>query len=240
LEQPTTFITDLDRSKLIFIQQIYLIAVQSNHSIGLVKYPSVQPIRSNLEFFRIPIYLGAMRLISFFKQIPEFQQLDENEQINLVKRNTLNIVFLHSLFIYNGQSDVYHEKHSLDPIILGQDWIRTLDDAFHRRMKRIHQHLADLLRSDQNLVKLFFIILLFSPATSDDASTVKIAQLQDLYTDLLSKYCLDRYGLVRSSNVCLRYITQILHIQTLVEELRANIRCYLDPSDLSSLVQSLI
>ena len=99
-------LTETDWFKIRFVENAYIEAVKLNQTVGISQYPSIKPIASTLELFCVPIYISSMRLITYFKQIPEFQQLDKNEQVYVVKLNTLTIVFLHSIYIYDYEKAV--------------------------------------------------------------------------------------------------------------------------------------
>ena len=137
-------------------------AIKLNQIAGISSYPSIQSIKSTFELFRIPLYISSMRLITYIKQINEFQQLNSDDQIYLVKLNLLTISFFHSIFIYDPRTDSYHEPNTNDPIFSGKDWIKTLNKQFHLEMKQLRNDLIDIFQSDDIIIKLMFLILVFS------------------------------------------------------------------------------
>ena len=228
-----------------FIQNAYSNAVTLNQPAGIPQYPAVQPIQSTLELFRIPIFLASMRLITYFKQIPQFQRLHKDTQLHLVKFNTLPIVFLHSISIYDPQAEVYHEPNTTDPVFLEADWSRTINAEFHSQMISIHAELARIVESDDRIVKIVFLIVLFSDALTSrssavDINAVEIFHIQSLYNELLFKYCVHIHGTLKSSKLFVSLLSQIMKIQNLINEIRDNIHACMNVTLLPELMQSII
>jgi hypothetical protein len=190
-----------------------------------------------------------MRLITFIKQLTEFHLLDKQEQIHLVKLNLLIICFFHSIFIYDPRTDCYHEQDTTDPLFSGKDWIQTLNQEFHFEMKQLRNELLDIFQMDNVIIKLFYIILLFSQQLSLnqssqclplDIQSFNIFKAQNVFTDLVYRYCLQQYGSIKASILFARYIMKIMKLQQLVDEIKYTIDSYVDVTQLSTLTQSLL
>ena len=216
-----------------------------NQTTGILKYPAIHSISSTLDLFRIPIFLSSMRLITYFKQIPEFQQLTMDEQIYLVKSNTLLIAFLHSMFIYNAENVIYHEPNTDDPLFLEKDWTKTITNEFHQEMKQIRSNLKEILQLDTQTMSIIFLINLFclgftSKYPPGNLTSFHILHAQNVYNELFWKYCLHHYDLSKSLRLYLQFTTSIMKLQTLISNLRARIHDYLDVTKLSPLMQCLL
>jgi hypothetical protein len=238
------FLTEADWLKIEFLQNAYITAVKLNQTAGISRYPSVQPIESTLELFRVPIYISSMRLITYFKQIPEFQRLEKDDQLYLVKLNTLTIAFLHTIFIYDYKTEVYHEQNTNDPLFLEKDWINTITKEFHNEMKRIQNNLIEIIQSDEKIIKIIFLIILFSNNLNSKDSTTNINTLsifhaQNVYNELYYKYCLHHYNLYKSTKLFLEITNNIMKIQKLINELKYQIGDFMNITQLSSLMQVL-
>ncbi|CAF2216039.1 unnamed protein product [Rotaria magnacalcarata] len=238
-------LADFDWLKIESIRNAYAEAVKLNQTAGILPYPCIQPIESTLELFRVPLYISSMRLISFFKQIPEFQQFDKDEQVYFVKLNTLSITFLHSMYIYGYEQDAYHEPGTTDPLFLGKDWLKTINREFHRQMKKIQNNFVLIEKFDENLIKLFFLIILFSnhldlkhPITN--INTLHLFKVQNIYNELFYKYCLYHYGFHKSSILLLQYTTNIMKIQNLIDDLKYTACSYMDLKLLTPVMRSLL
>jgi hypothetical protein len=190
-----------------------------------------------------------MRLITFIKQINEFHQLNEQEQIHLVKLNLLQTCFFHSIFIYDPRTDCYHEQDTNDPLFSGKDWIQTLNKEFHSEMKKLRNEILDIFQMDNIIIKLFYVILLFSQQMSlsqtkqyslPDIQPFNIFTAQNVFTDLVYRYCLEQYGPFEAPLLFTRYIMKIMKLQQLVDEIKYTIHNYVDITELSPLTQSII
>jgi len=239
------YVTEADWLKILSVENAYTEAVKLNQTTGISQYPCIQPIESTLDLFRVPIFISSMRLITYFKQIPEFQQLDEDEQVYLVKLNTLTTAFLHSIFIYDRKKAVYHEQDTTDPLFLETDWINTINKEFHDEMKQIQNNLIEITQIDDKIIKIFYLIILFSNHFNLKYSNLyynplSIFKAQNIYNELLYKYCLHHYGLHKSSKLFLRYISNIMKLQKLITELKSTIHDYIDITKLSPLIQCLL
>lgn len=244
---PQPYLTDFDWFNIQAIQEGFTEAVKLNQIAGIACYPATQPIQSTLELFRIPLYISSMRLISFIKQVNEFQQLNKSEQIHLVKLNLLTICFFHSIYIYDPRSDAYHEQDTTDPLFSRKDWICTLNEQFHSEMKQLRNDLLEIFQIDNNIIKLFYIILLFSQQMSltDSVSSLEINSLniykaQNVFTDLLYRYCLDQYGSIETPKLFSQYTFKLLKLQQLTDYIKSTISDYMDVTQLSPLAQSLL
>lgn len=235
---------EIDWGKIELIQNAYIEAVKLNQTAGISQYPSIQSIGSTLELFRVPIYISSMRLITYFKQIPEFQQFDKEEQVYFVKLNTLSISFLHSMYIYDPQQAIYHEFDTNDPLFLEIDWINTINRDFHNEIKQIHKNLIDIDKFDEKLIKIFFLIILFSnhfdlKHSTTSINTMNMFKAQNIYTDLFYKYCLQHYGFDKASILLLKYTTNMIKLQNTISLLKSTACHYMDIQQLTPVMQSL-
>lgn len=190
-----------------------------------------------------------MRLISYIKQLNEFQTLDEDDQVYLVKLNLLTICFFHSIYIYDIRTDSYHEQDTTDPLFSGKDWIKTLNKQFHFEMKQLRNDFIDIFQLDDIIIKLFFPILLFSNQMSSNQSSehsspninsLNIFKAQNVFADLVYRYCLQQYGTSETPLLFSKYISKIMKIQLLVDQIKYTINDYMDTDKLSPLMQSLL
>ncbi|CAF5087017.1 unnamed protein product, partial [Rotaria sp. Silwood1] len=148
------------------------------------------------------------------------------------------------------RTDCYHEQDTIDPLFSGKDWIKTLNKQFHNEMKQIRNDLIDIFQSDDIIIKLFYVILLFSNRISlyqtpqciltSDINPLSIFKAQNIFVDLVYRYCLHQYGSNQAPILFLRYINKLMKIQQLVDEIKFTINNYIDITELSPLMQSLL
>ncbi|CAF3519186.1 unnamed protein product [Rotaria socialis] len=242
-------LNDFDWFSIQFVQDCFAEAVRLNQISGISYYPTTKSMESTADLFHFPLHISAMRLVAYIKQINEFQQLDDDDQVYLVKLNLLTICFLHSIFTYDPRTDCYHERDTMDPAVSGKDWNTTLNRQFHIEMKQIRNDLIDIFQSDDIVVKLFYLILLFSNQMSlnqsskcllTDNNSLSIFKGQNVFTDLVYRYCLYQYGFDQAPILFLRYVNKLMKIQKLVDEIKYTINNYIDIGELSLLMQSLL
>jgi hypothetical protein len=50
-----------------------------------------------------------LKLINFLRLIPEFQSLNENDRLALVKYNFFPLFVLHDVLVYNSKNGLYYD-----------------------------------------------------------------------------------------------------------------------------------
>jgi len=153
-------------------------------------------------------------LISFYKSIPEFNKLDLEDRVLLIKFNLVKIAHLHSTLTLKFQDipwiGVYMSK-----------WISA---DFHNRMFRTRR-CFDRFIEHPLILKLALIVFIFSinlstpcgTESSDDyTNKISIREIQDFYTTVLWRYLNSVYKekeAIRSLEIIM---TKILHFQKLM------------------------
>ncbi|CAF3963360.1 unnamed protein product, partial [Adineta steineri] len=131
----------------------------------------------------------------------------------------------------------------------GKDWNKTLNKQFHIEMKQLRNDIIDIFQLDDIIIKLFILIFAFSNQITlnqssecvlIDINVLDIFKAQNIFIDLAYKYCLDRYGVRKTSVLFSRYIYKIMKIQQLVDEVKHTIDTYIDTGQLTSLMQCLL
>jgi hypothetical protein len=237
--------TESDWSKIHQVQAAYKEAIELNKVIGVPPYPSAHPIHSTLELIRVPTYLASTRLITYLKKVPEFALLDSDDRVTLVKHNLLAVVFMHNVLIYDPLADTYHEHNTEDPVFQGKDWIGILGEEFYYDLTSTVIKLIKLLEYDRVIVKLLLLIILYTKGfcgydimhepSLNDMSTV--LSTQNMYVDILYKYCIYQYGLKRTVGLFTNLINQLFSIQRLAVHLKDLVHTNIDASKLSPLMQ---
>jgi hypothetical protein len=116
-------------------------------------------------------------------------------------------------------------------------------------MKQLRNELLDIFQMDNVIIKLFYVILLFSQQLSLNQSSqclpldiqpFNIFKAQNVFTDLVYRYCLQQYGSIKAPILFAQYIMKIMKLQQLVDEIKYTIDSYVDVTQLSSLTQNLL
>lgn len=237
-----------DWSRIHQVQSAYTEAIALNKVVGVPPYPATQPIHSALDLLRIPTYLASIRLISYIKQIPEFDLFHPEDRVTLVKHNLLAVVFTHIVLLYDPVGDTYHEYNTSDPIFQGKDWIEVLGETFYHELTTIAMKLIEIVQYDRVIVKIFLLLILFSKGFCaydiEHEPTLKnhsiVIKTQNSYLTALYKYSLHHYGFRKTVVLLSRSMSQLLAIQRLAVHLKYCIHDHIDASQLSPLLQTVL
>ncbi|CAF5157943.1 unnamed protein product, partial [Rotaria sp. Silwood1] len=75
---------------------------------------------------------------------------------------------------------------------------------------------------------------------TSDINPLSIFKAQNIFVDLVYRYCLHRYSSNQAPILFLRYINKLMKVQQLVDEMKFTINNYIDITELSPLMQSLL
>ena len=240
--------SDSDWSRIHRVQSAYNEAIAMNRVVGVPPYPASQRFHSTLDLLRIPTYLASLRLISYIKKIPEFDLFHPEDRVTLVKYNLLAIVFTHIVLLYDPVANTYHEYNTQDPIFRGEDWIEVLGKEFYHSLTTIATKLIEIVQYDRVIVKIFLLLILsskgFCAYDIEHEPTLRnpsvVFYSQNLYVNALYKYCLHHYGSTSTVLLFARSINQLLAIQSLAVHLKDLVHDYIDASQLSPLMQTVL
>jgi hypothetical protein len=240
--------TALDWSKIDQVQSAYNQAIALNKVVGVPPYPATQQIHSTVELIRIPTYLASIRLITYFKKIPEFDAFDPDDRVTLVKYNLLAVVFMHIVLLYDPIADTYHEHNTEDPIFLAKNWIEILGEQFHQELADVATKLIEIFQYDRVIAKIFLILILCSKGFCAYDVALEpplnnhsvVLHTQNLYLELLYKYCLHHYGFTKTVTLFSHSVLKLLDIQRLAVHLKDFVHDHVDASQLSPLMQSVL
>jgi len=153
-------------------------------------------------------------LISFYKSIPEFNKLDLEDRVLLIKFNLVEIIQLHSFLMQK-----FHDIPWIG--VCMSKWISA---DFHNRMFRTRR-CFDRFKEHPLILKLALIVFIFSTNLSTPCGTesnddytnkISIREIQDFYTTVLWRYLNSIYEereAIRSLEII---VTKILHFQKLM------------------------
>ncbi|CAF1145137.1 unnamed protein product [Rotaria sordida] len=176
-------------------------------------------------------------LIYFFKSIPEFKQLDINDQIILIKSNFNNIIHLHYMIMRNFQ----------DRSDIGKHMSKWINEVFHYEMTRTHRYFYRFMNYPL-LLKLTLIVFIFSVNLSASWNMNQfyeyknkriLLEFQNFYTTILWRYL--NYLFVEKEAVKAMEIIvmQILRYQLLMVTMTNSVRQSSDCDQFHSLMKSI-
>lgn len=137
----------------------------------------------------------ALRLLSFFKQIPEFNELNAEDKLTLVKYNLMPLVILNCSLAYDPEKDRIIEDKSDAPIDYSILIKKHNEDLFNR-IKKIFDSFVRIAQHDQRTIQLALVILILTKGSSTNGrlkepilnDTMAVYRAQNYYTELLWKY----------------------------------------------------
>ena len=171
---------------------------------------SQQPIRTRIK---IKYYLQYHRnyftsLVDFFKRIPEFRQLSDDQQIALSSHNILLLIRISVIETMEDQLPIWPSISLLLESIFGKSLLDETDHLLTAFKLQI---------SDSKCIRLLIAILLFSTFNNyrGDVNTIYFYKIQEKYIELLWTYLQQRYGDVVAYQKLSIIIRHCLHLQTI-------------------------
>ncbi|CAF3083436.1 unnamed protein product [Rotaria socialis] len=182
----------------------------------------------------------VVSFISYFKHLPEFQQLNIDDQVLLIKQN------IHILLPVN-YALLKTPAHSQFRYTRIQTAGCVNNINLHSMYQLLSNTFVPFVTLDPLVVKLFLIILFLTTnllTTNFDTVGYKqlgyIHRIQSAYTQLLWLYMIEKYGEKRAVILYTRIITTFLHLQTVINRIDSIIRLNKDTQYLDSLMKSIL
>jgi hypothetical protein len=182
----------------------------------------------------------VINLISYFKHLPEFQQLNVDDQVLLIKQN------IHILLPIN-----YALLKTSIKSQLGYTRVQTIGCINNINLHPMYQFLSNnfvpFVVFDPLMIKLLLITLFFttnSPSKNTDIFVYKqheyIKRIQSSYIELLWLYMNEKCGEIQAINFLTTIVTKFLHLQTMIDQIDSIIRLNGDAQYLDSLMKTIL
>jgi hypothetical protein len=210
-----TLLSSKDLIKIQEIQQAYTDSVRLTAlSSEIPSYPQAVQITKTSDMLNFPTNMHATRLITYVKFLPEFVSLNEHDKLVLTKYNTFTLAIIRAALNYDPLTDTYHEPNTDDCVFSGRDLIQCFSFYQYEQLTRCIQNLVNASLNDRFLLQVFLIIMLFSKGSSvcTDLNEMEpiaqdilsIYQAQDVFIDLLWKYCENKFGFFKTVEIWLK------------------------------------
>ena len=219
-------------------------------SLSVEDWATIQNLQSSfISFFQIPKSRGidiidlsdrvsalvtwstfinqlAMRFINFFRQVSEFEHLNLDDRIILIKYNLFPVFPLCKCYNYKHEyicpydSNEEAEKRQQFFTLLGLS--STIGDAF----MNVVISLVHVTGQDPTLLSLLLIILFFTPGLSMNedqpplTDPLAVYRAQSHYTKVLWNYLVDQYGEVEACRRFSELLSLILRMQLVTKDFR--------------------
>ncbi|CAF4486266.1 unnamed protein product [Rotaria socialis] len=173
----------------------------------------------------------------------EFDQLDVDDKVTLIKFNLLPLLCINCTLSYKTETDQIVETDSDAP------WdSAVIQDVYgyegYLQMRKVFESFVHIAQYDQRIIQLMLITLVltkgfatgdgeFEPILNDGMA---VYRAQSYYTELLWRYIETVHGPVKAVNVWGKIITHLITWQTLFKQLRDSVEQSLLFSDKSELL----
>ncbi|CAF1516684.1 unnamed protein product [Adineta ricciae] len=226
------------------IEQIsffYQNRIEDANREGLPWNPSIDT-KSHLDVLN-SYSVSIMRLLSFFKQIPEFNQLNVDDKVYLIKYNIITILGINYSLSFNiERKEILENNNDLPMNIQYFQVLHGYD--LSKRSYKIFQSFINIAKYDEKIFELILIIILltkFNLITNENNqiyfhNDLLIYHLQKSFIDLLWKYMQSKYGFQKSFQLFTQFIFNFLSWQIIQENMRLNILQTLSPDDINHLL----
>ncbi|CAF3707471.1 unnamed protein product [Rotaria sp. Silwood1] len=186
--------------------------------------------------------ISVMQLLSIFKQIPEFIQLNLDDKVTLIKYNLIPVFGINCALAYNTEANQIIENDSDVPV--NTQFFQILHGYnLFMQAKKIFVSFIHIAKYDRKIIELTVIILILTkgfsitndydePILNDKMS---VYRAQNYYTELLWKYMEAMHGYEKAIKLFSEVIVHVISWQTIYDEMRNNIVRILSPEDISEL-----
>ncbi|CAF0950003.1 unnamed protein product [Adineta ricciae] len=164
----------------------------------------------------------AMRLLTFFRQIPEFNELNVDDKVTLIKYNLMPLILLNN-------PKAFHRMHGTEVFL---------------QVKKIFTTFLQIAQCDQRIIQLTLIVLLltkgFCMYTGTDEPVLNdgmaVFRAQNYYTELLWKYMETTHGTEKSIRMFNDLIVHFQVWQRVEGQIRNNARKLLGPNETNEIL----
>jgi hypothetical protein len=179
-----------------------------------------------ISWFKFDNQLG-LRLIDFFRQINEFQDLHIDDRLTLIKYNLPSVFAIgrcyNFKYVNDGRSLDSSEEAEKD-----RQFFMLFDapNAARNTFRDVVLCLVQITRQDPTLLSLLLIILILTPGLSMSEEepplndSLAVDRLQSYYTKILWNYLVNQSGEIEACRRFTQLLTLILRLQSRTEILR--------------------
>jgi hypothetical protein len=184
-----------------------------------------------------------MRLLTFFKQIPEFNQLNVEDRVILIKYNLMPLVVINGTIFYKADIDEIRETETDTP------WNPSVmkdiyGNEIYLQVKKNFECFVRIARYDRKIILLALIILIFTRVCLSDAdlmepslnNSIAVYRAQSFYTEFLWKYLETVHGLEAATRMFQEFIMNFISWKTLDGRIRRSIQQVLSPTDIDDML----
>jgi hypothetical protein len=178
--------------------------------------------------------------ISYFKHLPEFQQLNADDQVLLTKQNLHLLLPINYALLKTPINSPFRNV----PI----KTIGCINDInLHTMYTFLSNSFVPFVNFDPLIIKLLIITLFFTTNsqfknldTMEYKQLLYIKRIQSSYVELLWLYMVEKCGEDQARNLFTNIITKFIHLQTIIEQIDSIIRLNHDIEHIDVLMKSIL
>ncbi|CAF1513541.1 unnamed protein product [Adineta steineri] len=254
---------ELNENDWLFIRNI-----QDAYSSTSRSVPSASSILSlELTFDKMSTYMNTLdiyhstmiKIINFLKQIPDFEQLNDNDRLILVKYNLCSLILVRDSLTFDTTRELCYE----DDVDDRYNSMSSNNKAFAERWKslfmlcysyelnrllfNILHTLHSLIDNDPIIVQLLMLSMIFLKGSSclerqepilDDSKHV--FYLHSKYTDLLFRYLIKQSSFNTAVIKMMHFVEVFMKYQRLSKDFHQEIKSKVDVDNISPFMKSFL
>jgi hypothetical protein len=183
-----------------------------------------------------------INVVSYFKHIPEFQNLNLDDQVLLIKQNIRLLIPLNYAIFRASANSKFRRAH-----------IQTIgckdNINIHDMLRSLAESFIGFVTYDPLIIKLLMIVLFFTtnslttrsiydPAQYKQLDNIK--QIQSSYVELLWLYMIEKYGEEDAIHLFTKMIAKYLNIQIIIDQVDSIIQVNNDIQNIDSLMKTML
>jgi hypothetical protein len=163
-----------------------------------------------------------MRLLTFFKQIPEFNQLNVEDKMILIKYNLMPIMIFNLALVFKIDTKQFREADTDVPLD-GSTFEAIIGTEIYPYVTKVMVPLVNIVQYDPTIIKLFLVVLILTKSVADGDGApepilndnMAVYRAQSYYTELLWKYMEAVNGFEKAFGIFITLVSRLLRWQIL-------------------------
>jgi len=256
-ENDQQILTDIHRTCLSYIRSSYLTAIRSiPPASSIISFkPSLNQTYSFYECTQLE-HFTTVKLIHFLRLMPEFECVNSQDRLSLVKYNLLPLIVLSDALAYDRTKDIYYD--------INGNSIRTKDDeqlAYGCRALYVLFYgseetktytsnirlILDSVDNDPMIIHLLMLVLIFLKGVSINDEQLwsindcqHVFQAHSKYVELLFRYLISKYSYSKAILRMTDIVYNIFRIQTAARFYQQLVRIRAETNDIHPLIKSVL
>ena len=206
------------------------------------QFPDVHDRRSAVASWSNMANLTTLKLIDFFRQVDQFEELNADDRFFLIKWNLFSIYIVHKTTSFNWKTKCFANL-SAEEQKKRDEYFRCENDDDEQNDSREEFHglitsMSMVIDGDSTVIYLLLIILLFANDLPVDAKrgTLKdplaVYRAQAYFTQVLSNYLKKRHGEEKGNLSLTRLLLTAAKLPRLTEAFQRFFRSQLQSNEL--------